>query len=237
MAGTVPAKRGRPAERLFARPAPCLIITTPPTMFTPNTLTRGTAALALLGSLSLTACDSGEPEDGAGEEELITEVTLTLTNADDASDSVTITASDDDGDGDDVTFSPASVALRPGATYEGSIRLRDTVNDEDITAEIEDEAEEHLFRYVFQPASAGTASPTDTESDYTSDDENGGDFAVGLDFQAVVDEDASGSGALNAILYHFDEGPKTSSTDTSDETDIDLAFPVTFEAPAAIAGR
>jgi hypothetical protein len=206
-------------------------------MFPPNTVPRGAAALALLGApLLLTACDSGEPEDGAGEEELITQVVVTLTNADDASDSVTITASDDDGDGDDVEFSDR-IALRPGATYEGSIRLRDTINDEEITEEIEDEAEEHLFRYAFDPASAGDVTITDVESDYTAVDENGGDFAVGLDFRAEVADGASGDGTLDVLLYHFDDGPKTSSTDTSDELDVDLAFPVSFEAPAAVAGR
>ena len=202
-------------------------------MFSPNTLTRGAAALALLGSLSLTACDSGEPEDGAGEQELITEVTLTLTNAADATDSATITATASDGLVID-TYSPAQVTLRPGATYTGSIELRDTANGIDITDEIEDEAEEHLILYGFQPASAGTATATDFESDYENGNTVGGDFAVGLDFQASVAAGASGSGALRATLYHFD-APKTSSTATSDEIDVDISFPVRFEGAAVAA--
>lgn len=203
-------------------------------MSTPTPLTRGALALALLGALTLTACDSGEPDDdGAGEEELITEVSVTLTNTADASDTVTITVSDPDGDGDGLTFSPSSVTLRPGATYAGSIKLRDTINDEDITEEVEEEAEKHLFRYAFDPASAGTISPTDAESDYTSENENGGDYAVGLAFQAAVASGASGSGTLNAVLYHFDDAPKSGSTATSDETDIDIAFPVSFSAGVA----
>lgn len=239
MAGTVLANKGSPAGgRLLAERRPMLSPPPHTTMSVPNTLTRGTAALALLGSLSLTACDSGEPGGGAGEEELITQVEITLTNATDASDSVTITASDPDGNGADLTFSPARVTLRTGATYEGSIRLRDTVNDEEITEEIEEEAEEHLFRYSFSPASAGTVTITDTESDYTTVDENGGDFAVGLDFRAAVASGAAGNGTLNAVLYHFDEGPKTSSTATSDEIDVDIAFPVVFQSPpATVAGR
>lgn len=198
-------------------------------MFTPTTLTRGVAALALLGSLSLTACDSGEPDGSAGEEELITQVTLTLVNTADASDTVTIAASDPDGDGAGLTFAPASVALRPGASYDGTIELRDTINDEDITAEVQDEAEEHLFRYAFQPASAGTVGLIDLESRYVSTNDNGGDYAVGLVFRAEVATGASGSGTLTAVLYHFDDAPKTSSTATSDEIDVDVAFPVTFE--------
>ena len=199
-------------------------------MFTTHTLTRGAAALALL--VSLAACDSGEPDDGAGEEELITEVALTLTNTADASDSVTITGTASNGLVID-TFSPNRITLRPGATYDGSIELRDTINDEDITEEIEEEAEEHLFRYTFQPSSAGTVTITDTESDYSSVNENGGDFSVGLAFQAAVASGASGSGTLTAVLYHFDEGPKTSSTATSDEIDVDIAFPVSFSAGMA----
>ena len=200
-----------------------------------KTFSRGAVALALLGSLSLTACDSGEPDGGgAGEAELITPVAITLTNADDASDSVTITASDPDGDGAGLTFSPSSITLRPGATYNGTIDLRDTINNESITEEIEEEAEEHLFRYAFAPASGGTITLTDSESDYGSADENGGDFAVGLTFRAAVASGASGSGTMSAVLYHFDDAPKTSSTATSDEIDIDIAFPVRFGGPATV---
>ena len=38
---------------------------------------------------------------------------------------------------------------------------------------------------------------------------------------------------MTAVLYHFDEGPKTSSTATSDEIDVDIAFPVSFQAATA----
>ena len=189
-------------------------------------------AALLVVPFALTACSSGEPDDdGAGEEELITRVEITLENDDDLGDSVTITVSDPDGDGTGLTFSPASVTLRPGAIYNGTIDLRDTVNDEDITEEIEEEAEEHLFRYSFSPASAGTIVATDAESDYTTADENSGDFAVGLTFQATVSASASGAGTLDVLLYHFDDAPKTSSTATSDEIDVDLSFPVVFSAP------
>lgn len=177
--------------------------------------------------LALTACSSGEPED-INPEELITRVELTLTNEADATDVVTISVSDPDGDGTGFTFSPTSVTLRPGATYNGTIELTDTVNNEDITEEVEEEAEEHLFRYAFSPASAGTITASDSESDYASNDENGGDFAVGLTFRAAVSASASGIGSLDVLLYHFDESPKTSDTDTSDEIDVDVSFPVEF---------
>lgn len=183
--------------------------------------------LALAFALTLTACDS-DPMEGAGDEELITEVILTLTNAANSADVVTIVASDPDGDGAGLTFSPMSVTLTSGATYNGTIELRDTINGEDITEEIEEEAEEHLFRYTVTPSSAASVTVTDSESDYTTENDNGGDFSVGLAFDVAVSSSASGTGTLNATLFHFDEDPKPSSTATSDEIDVDIDFPVQF---------
>jgi len=193
-------------------------------------------ATALLGvaPFTLTACSSGEPDDnGAGDEELITRVEITLTNTNNAQDAVTIVASDPNGDGEGITFSPASVSLRPGASYDGSIELRDTVNDEDITEEVEEEAEEHRFAYSLDPSSAGSIELTDRESNYGSTDENGGDFVVGLAFRVTVSDNADGDGTFNARLYHFDDAPKTSNIATSDELDIDIDFPVAFVAAVA----
>ena len=193
---------------------------------------RGVAALALVGALTLSACSSGEPEGGVGEEELITQVTLALT-PDDGGLTQTLQVTFD-ADGNNPVFSPAQLRLSPGVTYAGSIDLRDTINNEDITEEIEDEAEEHLFSYTLSPASAGTVTITDTESDYGPN--NGADLAVGIEFEVAVSDGASGSGTMTALLYHFDpqEGAvKTSSTDTSDEIDVEVDVPVVFEGLVA----
>lgn len=189
------------------------------------TTLRFTLALFLV---AVVGCDAS-PGD-LNDQELITQVRLTLTNTDDETDEVTLTASDPDGDGAGITFSPATAVLRPGATYVGAITLDDTINGESITEEIEEEADEHLLRYTFAPSAAGTVTLTDRESDY------GGtrDLHVGLTFRASVAASAAGSGTMNAILYHFDEAPKTSGTATSDEIDMDIDFPVTFVGPRAV---
>jgi len=191
----------------------------------------------VLAPLTLTACSSGEPDDGGGDEELITRVEITLQNDEDLSDQIAITVSDPDGDGAGLTFSPTSITLRPGATYIGTIELTDTINNEDITEEVEGEAEEHLFRYAFSPSSAGTITATDSESDYSTTDENGGDFAVGLAFRVAVSAGASADGTLDVLLYHFDDAPKSSSTATSDEIDVDISFPVAFSNPVTREAR
>lgn len=192
-----------------------------------NRLLTGHTAAMLGLVLTVSACDSNEPEDTAGDQEFITRVTLRMTNAAVPADVVTITATDADGDGGGLVFSPARATLRPGATYRATITLDDTINDESITDGISAEAEEHLFRYAFTPAITGTVTLTDRESTYGA--QTGADLPVGLAFSAAVAGGATGTGTLNATLFHFgDAATKTSATSTSDERDIDIDFPVTF---------
>ena len=191
---------------------------------------RTAAVLALALALTVSACDSNEPDDDAGDQEFITQVRITMTNVALASDVVTITATDANGDGDDLVFSPARATLRPGATYTAQVELDDTINDVSITGEIEDEADEHLFRYTFEPAAAGSVTLTDRESQY-----EGGtrDLPVGLAFRVTTAAGTTGNATLNATLFHFGAAAdKTSGTSTSDERDIDVDFPVQFSGPA-----
>ena len=199
--------------------------------FSTHAPTRRTAASALALLLTLSACDSNEPDEGgAGEEELVTRVVVTMTNAAVASDVVTLTATDADGDGAGLVFSPARATLRAGATYTATVALDDTVNGESITGEIAAEAERHLFQYAFEPAAAGTVTLTDRESQYGAN--TGTDLPVGLAFRVATAAGATGQAVLNVTLFHFDEGAvKSSATSTSDERDVDIDFPVQFAGP------
>jgi hypothetical protein len=186
-------------------------------------------ALALVGSVTLlAACDSNDPEeDGAGEQEIISEVTLTL-NGDDGS-TVTAIATFDEGG---VLQNAETITLTPGVTYDGSVELQDTFNDEDITEEVRAEAAEHQFFYSVTGASGVTVTITDEETDYAADtdepDELRAGVDVGLTFEVAVDAAASGSGALNVVLGHYDERPKETDEDLADtpERDVDFDFPL-----------
>ena len=207
--------------------------------FSTRFLTRRAAAGALALGLALTtsACDSTEPDDGGGEQEFITGVTITMTNAAVASDVVTLTATDADGDGGGIVFSPARATLRPGATYTATVRLVDAVNNTVVSDEIAEEAEDHLFRYTFTPAAAGTVTVTDRESQYAAN-AVGSDLPVGLAFRVTTAAGATGQATLNATLFHFeDPATKSSATATSDERDLDIDFPVTFSGPAVAASN
>ena len=193
---------------------------------------RTAAALALAFGLTVSACDGNEPDDTAGDQEFITQVVLRFQNPANVEDVVIVTATDGDGDGDELTFATTGGALRAGVTYRGTIELNDTINSVSITQEIQGEAEEHLFRYAFDPAAAGTVVLTDRESGYGA--QTGTDLPVGLTFDLAVAPGATGTGTVNATLFHFEDAGKTSATSTSDERDIDIDFPVSFAAPTAL---
>ncbi|HEX8299703.1 MAG TPA: hypothetical protein VF594_11135, partial [Rubricoccaceae bacterium] len=151
-------------------------------------------------------------------------------------DVVTLTATDADGDGGGIVFSPARATLRPGATYNATVRLTDAINNTVVSEEIAEEAEDHLFRYSFTPAAAGSVTVTDLESQYGTN-AVGADLPVGLAFRVTTAASATGNGTLNATLFHFeDPANKTSATSTSDERDIDLDFPVTFSGSTFASG-
>ena len=198
-------------------------------------LLTGPLALALLLTLTLAACDSTDPgdEDSAGEQEVISNVTLTMTPR---------------GGGESVTaeavFNSAgeqerieTIALEAGQAYNGSIDLRNRFADgeeADITAEVRAEAAEHQFFYVLTGLSGSTFTVTDQETDYAADAADPGEMRdgvlVGLAFDVVAG--AAGSGELQVVLGHYDERPKKAGESIGDtaERDIDIAFPVEVTA-------
>jgi hypothetical protein len=174
--------------------------------------------------LTFTGCDSDEPEDTGGESELITRVEVTLTPPSGAP--ISIVASDPDGDGVNITVAPDTLVLEAGTTYDGAITLTDEINDEDITAEVEEESDVHQFFYSAAGDAAGRITIT-----YAADDLDENGYPIGLAFVVSVTEGEAADGVLNVVLSHYDATPKN-GTDRSDETDIDVDFPIAITATA-----
>ncbi|MEZ4696908.1 MAG: hypothetical protein R2832_10875 [Rhodothermales bacterium] len=59
----------------------------------------------------------------------------------------------------------------------------------------------------------------------TDTDENS--LPVGLEFTVTVSSGAAATGTLNVVLSHYDDVVKNGTT-RSDESDIDIDFPVTI---------
>ncbi|NBC84629.1 MAG: hypothetical protein GVY25_00355 [Bacteroidetes bacterium] len=180
------------------------------------------------------ACDSNEPDDNAGEQEVISNVTLSFDDPTGTAPNVTAEAVFGSG-GDLQTVE--TIDLTNGVTYDVSIELLDRFNNEDITEEIEEEDEEHRFFYRVEDAESG-GSPVDGVLDISGldADENGDD--LGLTFTAETLSATSGTLYLRVKLRHYEENatlPEDKRNDTIEapeepeivENDVDFTYPLT----------
>ncbi|MEM9390412.1 MAG: hypothetical protein AAGA02_08060 [Bacteroidota bacterium] len=171
-------------------------------------------------------------EDPNEEEELITEVVLTFTPAG-GGDAITATWLDADGDGAGMPTID-DINLMANTEYTMSITLTNTLEDpdEDITAEILEEDDEHMFFFEFtadifsDPTGDGNVG-TDNRNDpvnYNDQDENGN--PVGLSTTWTTGSATTSAGNFGVILKH-QPGLKSSTSDsTVGGTDVDIDFPI-----------
>lgn len=103
-----------------------------------------------LTTLFFTSCsDDDKPStDVENEEELITELVFTLTE-EGGTDVITYTITNDLGlDKGTDGFVITGDLLKANTTYNGSITLTNTIDNEDITAEVKEEDDEHQFFFI-----------------------------------------------------------------------------------------
>ncbi|MBX2961317.1 MAG: hypothetical protein KF687_02325 [Cyclobacteriaceae bacterium] len=194
----------------------------------PNTLVsrwllRFFFSTVLFATMLLVSC-SDDPEP-ANEEELITTLTLTLTSS--TGSAITMTFRDLDGDGLNppvFTYSPqapgtSAALLEANTAYTGSIELLNESETpaEDITEEIEEEADEHLFCFTVSSA---------LNIVYAYDDEDDDGLPVGLKTNWETG-DAS-TGTITIVLRH-QPGVKTGTCPGGGETDIEVKFNVVIQ--------
>jgi hypothetical protein len=181
--------------------------------------------LVLLLAFNILSCDSPGDATVDPPPELITDVLVILKDSANMQDSVIATFSDPDGPSGSVQPTITGVTLSPGKTYIGMIRLEDRSKTplEDITEEIREESDAHQFFYT---PSEGLQLHTSVE--ITDQDDNG--LPLGLEFKLRTSVVAApATGILNVVLSHFEEAGSKNGTDRSDESDIDIDFPVTIQ--------
>ena len=173
--------------------------------------------LAVILCMSCKKDDEIQPTD---DNELITRVELTFTDVA-AKSSVTYSYQDKDGDPTTTPEKFDKIVLHKGLTYSVSIGVYDDTKSpvKDITEEIAEESDVHLFVFKTTPAALLTITILDKDA-------NG--LPIGLS-SSVLTQSTTGSGKLNLLLKHQPElnGVKVKTgQEAGGSTDIDLSFDV-----------
>lgn len=155
--------------------------------------------------------------------EAITTATLTLTSQTTPVQTLTATVENLNSSAD---FSRASLTLLANTTYTGSISLLDKTKSPtlDVSAEVKEEANEHLFVYTFTPTNGSPASLSVTATDKDTNPAPG-PYPIGLATQ--VRTGAAGSGKLKVVLRH--QPDVKNGTATPGTTDLDTDFSIIIQ--------
>ncbi|NJN42084.1 MAG: hypothetical protein HC811_07550 [Flammeovirgaceae bacterium] len=171
-------------------------------------------------------CDPEEPTP-ENEEEIINKVTLTFSPAGGSGPDLVYVAFDPDGDGS-APVELDEIILELHKTYTLSLKLENTLEGSDITSEIEDEGDEHMFYFGWSDVFINPVGPGNIGDGQRDNDVNYNDFdinglPIGLSTTwATVSTPAQSNFRL--LLKH-QPGIKSFTTTSEDgETDIDLTF-------------
>ncbi|MGK0325292.1 MAG: hypothetical protein ACJA2M_001611 [Polaribacter sp.] len=169
-------------------------------------------ALLFISSILLSSCSDNHDDDHDHEEELITTVTYTLSNG---ADIVTLKFQDLTGGSiEDATYD-VSGPLTANTTYTGSIQLLNETESpaEDITEEVQEEADEHEFFYA---SSVAGVSITKTDMDANGN-------PIGIETSLAAGN--ASTGTLTIILKHEPTKPNNgSSAEAGGSTDVEVTF-------------
>lgn len=184
-------------------------------------------ALAAL-MFGFASCESEDPTP-ENDEEVITDVTLAFTELDASGNptglTFTFTASDPQGiELGNPTIE--TVSLDKNKTYRMQIEVFNSIENEDITEEIEEEDDEHQF-FFLGSAFVGSSAPMT----YTYND-----MQLGLDGTVVVGNSSINSSEMRIVLRHdLNKGFAGASNPSFENfvqaggsSDLDITFPVTL---------
>ncbi len=175
-----------------------------------------------------------EPMPMEEEEEEISQVILTFT-PDNGEDAITATWLDADGEGSGAPTID-QIDLEEGVTYTMQVELTNTLGatPEDITAEIREEADEHMFFFSFtegifsDPTGNGNVDSRNDPLNYNDEDSNG--MPIGLSTTWTAGGATSAVGELTIVLKHQPDGQKTSTSNaTVGGTDVDVNFAISIQ--------
>ena len=174
----------------------------------------------VLFTILLASCSKdNETPEAVNEEELITTLKVTLVPVSEGN-TIVLTTRDLDGDGPNEPVVTVSSNLTAGVTYNGTIELLDETKSpaDNITEEVEEEADEHQFFYTIGSGLDVTATATNLDSEGN---------LLGTEFELTANTASSGS--LTFTLRHEPTKPNDGLSSAGGETDIEAAFSITVE--------
>lgn len=159
------------------------------------------------------------PIPPANEEEIITTFKLIFTDSAGTSPAVTAQFRDPDGTGGNPFLQFDTIKLSANKTYMATALILDETKSptDTVSAEIEEEANDHLFFYT----------PTGMNTVITILDQDTHNPPLPLGIQTKWKTTTAGSGMVQIVLRH-QPGVKD-GTYTPGETDIDLSFQIKIE--------
>lgn len=174
--------------------------------------------ITIISTLFISCSSDDDAPIPVNEEEVITTVTVTLTPVGGGA-AVTLQSRDLDGDGPDAPEVTVSGNLVSSASYTGTVVLLNETETpaENITNEVQEEAEEHQFFYVVNGANISTT--------YTSFDANNN--PLGTTFN--LSTGAASTGTFTVTLVHEPTKPNTGLANAGGETDVEVTFNVTVQ--------
>jgi hypothetical protein len=184
----------------------------------------------VFAAFGFTSCESNDPEP-ENDGEVITDVILSFQelNASGTPTGAITTFKASDPQGIEVGATPTidNVTLTKGKTYQMKIEVRNSIENEDITAEILEEADEHQFYFL------GTAFVSSSVLTYTYADPTGD--LLGVVGKVVVAQSPGFNNANMRIVLRHDldkNFPGASNPNFENfiqaggETDLDITFPL-----------
>jgi hypothetical protein len=189
-------------------------------------------ALPLAGAITFIGCSDDDDPVKEDVPELITTVELTFTPVGGGT-AVKATATDPDGEGTDELKADDPIALKTGTVYTLDLKLYngllpDTDEEYDVTKEVEEENDEHMFFFSWtadlfaNPTGDGNIDNRENPVVYGDLDENG--LPVGLTTTWATKEGSSSNGVFRVVLKHQPDLKSATSGYNTGETDVDVSF-------------
>ena len=183
--------------------------------------------LVLGFGVCLISCDNDVPGK-ENEEEIIDKVTLTFTPT--AGSPVVVTATDPDGEGIADMSPDGDIYLLPNTAYTLTIGVENTVEQEDITLEIEEEGDEHIFFFSFtngifsNPVGDGNIDARADAINY--DDQDINDQPIGIITTWTTGAENTSDNTFRVVLKHQPGTKSATSTASDGSTDIDQTWTI-----------